>query len=55
MVVDRRPTNSADFGIEEGLDFIFLGATEYEAGDNSDLAGEESVSSASEERFQFTI
>ncbi|CAF2109866.1 unnamed protein product [Brassica napus] len=49
MVVDRRPTNSADFGIEEGLDFIFLGATEYEAGDNSDLAGEESVSSASEE------
>ncbi|KAF2591635.1 hypothetical protein F2Q70_00040314 [Brassica cretica] len=48
MVVDRRPTNSADFGIE-GLDFIFLGATEYEAGDNSDLAAEESVSSASEE------
>nr|VDD06981.1 unnamed protein product [Brassica rapa] len=49
MVVDRRPTNSADFGIEEGLDFIFLGDTEYEAGDNSDLAAEESVSSASEE------
>lgn len=47
MVVDRRPTNSADFGIEDGLDFIFLGATEYEAGDN--LAAEESVSSASEE------
>ncbi|XP_056852423.1 uncharacterized protein At1g21580-like isoform X2 [Raphanus sativus] len=49
MVVDRRPTsNSADFGIE-GLDFIFLGATEYEAGDNSDLAAEQSVPSASEE------
>ncbi|KAL0698037.1 hypothetical protein Bca4012_054159 [Brassica carinata] len=49
MVVDRRPTsNSADFGIE-GLDFIFLGATEYEAGNNSDPAAEQSVSSASEE------
>ncbi|XP_018462521.1 uncharacterized protein At1g21580 isoform X2 [Raphanus sativus] len=49
MVVDRLPTsNSADFGIE-GLDFIFLGATEYEEGDNNDLAAGESVSSASEE------
>ncbi|KAL1208003.1 hypothetical protein V5N11_022047 [Cardamine amara subsp. amara] len=35
MVVERRSTDSEVFGME-GLDFVILGSTEYEAGDNND-------------------
>ncbi|KAJ4916334.1 Zinc finger C-x8-C-x5-C-x3-H type family protein [Raphanus sativus] len=49
MVVERRPAESEHFGTE-GLEFISLGATEYEAGDNTDQATEQSISSESEER-----
>ncbi|XP_013585492.1 PREDICTED: uncharacterized protein At1g21580 isoform X1 [Brassica oleracea var. oleracea] len=48
MVVDRHPTESEDFGTE-GIEFISLGATEEEAGDNNDQATEQSISSESEE------
>lgn len=48
MVVDRHPTESEDFGTE-GIEFISLGATEEEAGDNNDQANEQSISSESEE------
>uniref|UniRef100_M4DN42 Uncharacterized protein n=2 Tax=Brassica campestris TaxID=3711 RepID=M4DN42_BRACM len=48
MVVDRHPTESEDFG-KEGFEFISLGATEEEAGDNNDQATEQSISSESEE------
>lgn len=47
MVVDRRSTDGEAFGME-GLDFIILGATEYEAGDNNDPAAEESICSDNE-------
>ncbi|CAN7021772.1 unnamed protein product [Brassica rapa subsp. trilocularis] len=48
MVVDRHPTESEDFG-KEGFEFISLGATEEEAGENNDQATEQSISSESEE------
>ncbi|KAL0795156.1 hypothetical protein Bca101_066533 [Brassica carinata] len=48
MVVDRRPADSEDFGTE-GIEFISLGATEDEAGDNNEQATEQSISSDSEE------
>ncbi|XP_024007844.1 uncharacterized protein At1g21580 isoform X2 [Eutrema salsugineum] len=47
MIVDRRSTDSEDFGME-GLDFIFLGASEFEASDNNDPATEQSISSDNE-------
>ncbi|XP_010459864.1 PREDICTED: uncharacterized protein At1g21580-like isoform X1 [Camelina sativa] len=43
MVFDRCSTDSEVFGME-GLDFIALGNTEYEACDNSDPATEQSIS-----------
>ncbi|XP_023644996.1 uncharacterized protein At1g21580 isoform X2 [Capsella rubella] len=43
MILDRCSTDSEVFGME-GLDFIILGTTEYEAGDNSDPATEQFIS-----------
>ncbi|CAH8354556.1 unnamed protein product [Eruca vesicaria subsp. sativa] len=48
MVVNRRPVDNEDFGTQ-GLEFISLGATEYEAGDNNHPGTEQSMSSESEE------
>ncbi|CAH2033536.1 unnamed protein product [Thlaspi arvense] len=47
MVVDRLSADSEVLGME-GLDFIFLGAPEYETGENSDRATEQSISSDGE-------
>lgn len=47
MVFNRRSTDSEVFGME-GLDYITLGTTEYEASDDNDPATVQSISSDSE-------
>ncbi|CAN8312832.1 unnamed protein product [Cochlearia groenlandica] len=49
MLVDRHPTEEGDVFGTEGLEFITLGFSEYEAGDNNDSAEEQSISRDSQE------